>query len=157
MLTTLQPVCGHAGKSCLKNLGFAHTNEISCKDNSKLQEFLAGWESLMSKLLQIIVLQTYSTFLHSLLLVVFDLFIIIPSQVQAHEDDVDAVTFADASSQILISGADDGLCKVQDKILFTILVVMNSDYYIVITAHHTISTWQSFFISFYMFNFLSSS
>ena len=34
-------------------------------------------------------------------------------QIQAHEDDVDSVTFADASSQILISAADDGLCKVQ--------------------------------------------
>ena len=33
-------------------------------------------------------------------------------QVHGHEDDVDAVTFADSSSQILISGADDGLCKV---------------------------------------------
>ena len=33
-------------------------------------------------------------------------------QVHGHEDDVDSVTFADSSSQILISGADDGLCKV---------------------------------------------
>ena len=33
-------------------------------------------------------------------------------QVHGHEDDVDSVTFADASSHILISGADDGLCKV---------------------------------------------
>lgn len=36
-------------------------------------------------------------------------------RVHGHEDDVDAVTFADSSSQILISGADDGLCKVWDR------------------------------------------
>ena len=34
-------------------------------------------------------------------------------QIDAHEDDVNAVAFADASSQILFSGGDDGLCKVQ--------------------------------------------
>ena len=60
-------------------------------------------------------------------------------QVQAHEDDVDAVTFADASSQILISGADDGLCKVQDKILFTIAVVTVT-ITLSLTARHTIFT-----------------
>lgn len=36
-------------------------------------------------------------------------------RIQAHEDDIDSVTFADASSQILISAADDGLCKVWDR------------------------------------------
>lgn len=36
-------------------------------------------------------------------------------RIHAHEDDVDAVRFADASSQILISAADDGLCKVWDR------------------------------------------
>jgi len=33
-------------------------------------------------------------------------------QVEAHEDDVNAVAFADEGSQILFSGSDDGLCKV---------------------------------------------
>ncbi|PIK37876.1 putative DDB1- and CUL4-associated factor 11, partial [Apostichopus japonicus] len=35
--------------------------------------------------------------------------------VDAHEDDVNAVCFADSSSQILFSGGDDGLCKVWDR------------------------------------------
>lgn len=77
----------------------------------------------MSKRLQIII---YRLILHSSITCYWLCFIyslLFSFQVQAHEDDVDAVTFADASSQILISGADDGLCKVQDKILFTILVV----------------------------------
>ena len=33
-------------------------------------------------------------------------------QVHGHEDDVNTVAFADDSSHILFSGADDGLCKV---------------------------------------------
>lgn len=33
-------------------------------------------------------------------------------QIEAHEDDVNAVTFADETSHILYSGSDDGLCKV---------------------------------------------
>lgn len=36
-------------------------------------------------------------------------------RVHAHEDDIDSVRFADASSQIVISGADDGLIKVWDR------------------------------------------
>lgn len=36
-------------------------------------------------------------------------------QVDAHEDDVNAVCFADSSSQILFSGGDDGLCRVWDR------------------------------------------
>lgn len=36
-------------------------------------------------------------------------------KIDAHEDDVNAVAFADASSQILFSGSDDGLCKVWDR------------------------------------------
>lgn len=36
-------------------------------------------------------------------------------KIDAHEDDVNAVSFADASSHILFSGADDGLCKVWDR------------------------------------------
>ncbi|XP_076470711.1 DDB1- and CUL4-associated factor 11-like [Babylonia areolata] len=35
--------------------------------------------------------------------------------VDAHDDDVNAVAFADDSSQILFSGGDDGLCKVWDR------------------------------------------
>lgn len=35
--------------------------------------------------------------------------------VDAHEDDVNAVCFADSSSQILFSGGDDGLCRVWDR------------------------------------------
>lgn len=42
-------------------------------------------------------------------------------QVEAHEDDVNAVSFADEGSQILFSGSDDGLCKV------SILQVVSSD------------------------------
>jgi len=33
-------------------------------------------------------------------------------QVGAHDDDVNAVSFADETSNILLSGSDDGLCKV---------------------------------------------
>jgi len=33
-------------------------------------------------------------------------------QVDAHDDDVNAVSFADETSNILLSGSDDGLCKV---------------------------------------------
>lgn len=36
-------------------------------------------------------------------------------QIDAHEDDVNAVAFADASSQLLFSGSDDALCKVWDR------------------------------------------
>ncbi|XP_071487528.1 DDB1- and CUL4-associated factor 11-like [Diadema antillarum] len=36
-------------------------------------------------------------------------------RIESHEDDVSAVCFADSSSQILFSGADDGLCKVWDR------------------------------------------
>ena len=36
-------------------------------------------------------------------------------QIVAHDDDVNAVAFADESSQILFSGGDDGLCKVNVK------------------------------------------
>ena len=34
-------------------------------------------------------------------------------QIEAHDDDVNTVRFADESSQILYSGGDDGLCKVK--------------------------------------------
>ena len=36
-------------------------------------------------------------------------------QIDSHEDDINAVTFADDSSQILFSGGDDGLVKVRYK------------------------------------------
>lgn len=36
-------------------------------------------------------------------------------RVHGHEDDVNTVAFADDSSHILFSGADDGLCKVWDR------------------------------------------
>lgn len=36
-------------------------------------------------------------------------------KIDSHEDDVNAVAFADASSQILFSGGDDALCKVWDR------------------------------------------
>ena len=36
-------------------------------------------------------------------------------QIEAHDDDVNAVAFADDSSQILFSGGDDGLVKVWDR------------------------------------------
>ncbi|KAK6174585.1 hypothetical protein SNE40_017832 [Patella caerulea] len=36
-------------------------------------------------------------------------------RIESHDDDVNAVSFADDSSQILFSGADDGLCKVWDR------------------------------------------
>ena len=38
-----------------------------------------------------------------------------PPQIDAHEDDVNAVAFADSSSQLLFSGSDDALCKVWDR------------------------------------------
>ena len=44
-------------------------------------------------------------------------------QIDAHEDDVNAVAFADASSQILFSGGDDGLCKVQSATVVSHVVV----------------------------------
>lgn len=36
-------------------------------------------------------------------------------QIDAHEDDVNAVAFADSSSQLLFSGSDDALCKMWDR------------------------------------------
>ncbi|GAB6029064.1 DDB1- and CUL4-associated factor 11 [Chamberlinius hualienensis] len=36
-------------------------------------------------------------------------------KISAHEDDINAVAFADSTSQILYSGSDDGLCKVWDR------------------------------------------
>ena len=36
-------------------------------------------------------------------------------QIDAHEDDVNTVCFADDSPNIIFSGADDGLCKVWDR------------------------------------------
>lgn len=36
-------------------------------------------------------------------------------KIDAHDDDVNAVAFADLTSQILFSGGDDGLCKVWDR------------------------------------------
>lgn len=35
--------------------------------------------------------------------------------IEAHDDDVNAVAFADENSQILFTGGDDGLCKVWDR------------------------------------------
>ena len=40
------------------------------------------------------------------------LFSFVSVQIEAHDDDVNAVAFADETSQILFSGSDDGLCKV---------------------------------------------
>ncbi|KAG8009371.1 DDB1-and CUL4-associated factor 11 [Nibea albiflora] len=37
------------------------------------------------------------------------------TKIDAHEDDVNAVAFADSSSQLLFSGSDDALCKVWDR------------------------------------------
>ena len=39
-------------------------------------------------------------------------------QITAHEEDVNSVAFADQTSNILISGSDDGLCKVKVILLF---------------------------------------
>lgn len=36
-------------------------------------------------------------------------------RIDAHDDDVNAVAFADSTSQILFSGGDDGLCKIWDR------------------------------------------
>ncbi|CAH1269756.1 DCAF11 [Branchiostoma lanceolatum] len=36
-------------------------------------------------------------------------------RIESHEDDVNAVAYADDSSQILYSGGDDGLCRVWDR------------------------------------------
>ncbi|KAK2858600.1 hypothetical protein Q5P01_003220 [Channa striata] len=36
-------------------------------------------------------------------------------KIDAHEDDVNTVAFADSSSQLLFSGSDDALCKVWDR------------------------------------------
>ncbi|RWS15823.1 DDB1- and CUL4-associated factor 11-like isoform X2 [Dinothrombium tinctorium] len=36
-------------------------------------------------------------------------------RIKSHDDDVNSVTFADQSSQILFSAGDDGLCKVWDR------------------------------------------
>ena len=44
-------------------------------------------------------------------------------QIYGHEDDVNAVAFADESSQILFSGGDDGLCKVKIYIITSIVVI----------------------------------
>ena len=37
------------------------------------------------------------------------------AQIDAHQDDANAVAFADESSQIIFSGGDDGICKVWDR------------------------------------------
>jgi len=37
--------------------------------------------------------------------------------VSAHEDDVNAVAFADETSNILLSGSDDGMCKVSHSVM----------------------------------------
>lgn len=42
-------------------------------------------------------------------------FLAVSLQIDAHEDDVNAVAFADSSSQLLFSGSDDALCKVWDR------------------------------------------
>ena len=42
-------------------------------------------------------------------------------QVHGHEDDINAVAFADSSSHILFSGGDDGLCKVCQLLISAIL------------------------------------
>lgn len=34
------------------------------------------------------------------------------SQIDAHQDDANAVSFADETSNIIFSGGDDGVCKV---------------------------------------------
>jgi WD repeat-containing protein 23 len=39
-------------------------------------------------------------------------------RIPAHECDVNAVCFGDDNSQIIISGSDDGLCKIWDKRCF---------------------------------------
>jgi WD repeat-containing protein 23 len=36
-------------------------------------------------------------------------------RIDAHSDDINTVAYADETSQILFSGADDGLCKVWDR------------------------------------------
>lgn len=43
------------------------------------------------------------------------LFIYCLIQIDAHDEDVNTVAYADETSQILFSGADDGLCKVWDR------------------------------------------
>lgn len=41
--------------------------------------------------------------------------LIILLKITGHDDDVNAVAFADNSSQILYSAGDDGVCKVWDR------------------------------------------
>ncbi len=36
-------------------------------------------------------------------------------QIPAHDDDVNAVAFADTTTHILASGGDDGVCKIWDR------------------------------------------
>ena len=40
---------------------------------------------------------------------------LLPPQIDAHQDDANAVAIADTSSQIIYSGGDDGICKVWDR------------------------------------------
>ena len=44
-------------------------------------------------------------------------------KVHGHEDDINAVAFVDASSQILFSGGDDGLCKVLATVIYRNTIV----------------------------------
>ena len=37
------------------------------------------------------------------------------TQIDAHQDEANAISFADDSSQIITSGGDDGICKVNYK------------------------------------------
>ena len=40
-------------------------------------------------------------------------------QIDAHQDEANAVSFADDSSHIIASGGDDGICKVSYDILIS--------------------------------------
>lgn len=40
---------------------------------------------------------------------------LVSTQIDAHDDDVNTVAYADETSQILFSGSDDGFCKVWDR------------------------------------------
>ena len=62
-------------------------------------------------------------------------------QVHGHEDDINAVAFADSSSHILFSGGDDGLCKVCQLLISTIL--HNAQCMLTITLQTTY-TWHFF-------------
>lgn len=87
----------------------SHTSEVR-KESLKTQILSPSLHLLQT--LSRLSHPSYGFFLKSVFFF-FPLYLLL--QIDAHEDDVNAVAFADSSSQLLFSGSDDALCKVWDR------------------------------------------